>query len=259
MSTLAHTQHAFQSFLLRGEGGIDQEVIGTERVPVETRLGIYAHAYRARLVEALQANYPALAALLGETEFAELGAAYIEAYDSTFFSVRYYGHALAGFLAGDARYSGAPLLADLARWEWAMTEVFDAADAQSLEPVAAERVPPGEWATLRFTFHPSLRRLDLCWNAPQTWKALTEGGSRPPAGMEPAPVSWLLWRRELTTHYRSITTAEARALDLAREGTPFGDLCVELCRYGPQSEAPAQAAAFLRQWFGSGLIVGLAR
>ena len=140
MTNLARMQWDFQEFLLRGAGGISAHVVGSERVPAEVRLAIYSNAYAARLVEALEANYPAIAKLLGDKDFAELATEYVAAYDSRFFSIRYYGHALAAFLSSSPRYRPVPFLADLARFEWLMNEVFDAADAESIEVKACVQV-----------------------------------------------------------------------------------------------------------------------
>jgi hypothetical protein len=254
---LNRVQDDFQSFLLRGDGAIESHVVGTVRVPVATRLGIYGDAYRARLVEALEANYPALAKLLGETDFATLGAQYVQAHDSTFFSIRYYGAALAEFLGAHPDYAAAAVLAELARWEWAMTEVFDAADAEPIDTTALGSVSPDRWADLRFDWHPSLRRLGLAWNVPQIWKALTGDTERPEVSLHPQPVQWLLWRHELQTFFRSLSEAEAAALDAARTGETFGELCVLLCALVSEQEAPARAAGYLREWVASGLITAV--
>src|SRR5207248_2299216 len=80
-----------------------------------------------------------------------------------------------------SEYAAAPVLAELARWEWTMTDVFDAADATALTHAELARVSPEQWAGLRFTWHPSLRRLALSWNAPQIWQALTADAERPQA------------------------------------------------------------------------------
>jgi Putative DNA-binding domain len=254
---LARLQGDFQDYLLRGEAAIEAHVIGTVRVPVATRLGIYAGAYGSRLAEALESNFPALAKLLDE-DFRALAAAYVRTHDSPFFSIRHYGHALAEFLAADERYAGAPVLAELAHWEWAMTEVFDAADAEPVGHERLARIPPPEWARLRFTWHPSLRRLTLAWNVPQLWQALSDDAERPPAALAAEPVPWLLWRRGLTSYFRSLTAAEAAVLDAARAGWPFAELCERLCEEVGEGEAPSQAAALLRGWVEAGLIVSAA-
>jgi len=255
MTRLAHVQKDFQSFLLRAQASVEAHVVGTERVGVATRLGIYGNGYRLRLIEALQSNYPVLAKLLGEADFETLATEYVRAHDSRFFSVRYYGDRLAEFLARDPNYTSAPILAELARWEWAMTEVFDAADAEPINGEALARVAADAWAQLRFSWHPAMRRLDLVWNAPQIWKALSGDSCRPEASLQAQPVHWLLWRQELSTYFRSLAPAEAALLDAARDGQTFGELCVLLCAYCEEQQAPAQAASFLRAWLGSGLII----
>jgi len=254
MSGLARLQGDFQDYLLRASEAVGAHVLGTARVPVATRLGIYAGAYGSRLADALKANFPALAKLLGEADFHTLAAAYVRTHDSPYFSIRYYGDALPQFLCAHADYAAAPLLAELARWEWTMTGVFDAADAAPLAHEALARIAPQQWAQLRFAWHPSVRRLALSWNVPQIWQALTEDSERPQASLNAAPVQWLLWRHELTTYFRSLPHTEAAVLDAARNGWPFGELCELLCGEVGEAQAPAHAAALLRDWVGSGLI-----
>jgi hypothetical protein len=258
MTALAHLQRDFQDYLLRGAGAVETHLVGTARVPVATRLGVYAGAYRSRLIDALAHNFPALAKLLGETDFHTLASDYILAHDSPFFSIRYYGDALPRFLATREDYTGAPVLAELAQWEWAMGCVFDAADATPLAHETLARIPAQQWAQLRFSWHPSVRRLTLGWNVPQLWQALTTGGERPALSLAAKPLQWLLWREELTSYFRSLPQAEAAALDAARSGWPFAELCELLCDELGESEAPAQAAVLLRGWVASGLIVSAA-
>ncbi|HEY0341792.1 MAG TPA: DNA-binding domain-containing protein [Steroidobacteraceae bacterium] len=254
MGHLPQIQGDFQSYLLRGDATIEAHVVGTERVPVATRLSIYGDGYVARLTEALQANFPVLGELLGEADFAQLATTYVRSHDSPFFSIRYYGNALADFLATDSGYASAPVLAEIARWEWAMTEVFDAADADPLGVSDLANVAPDEWAMLRFGLHPSVRRLALAWNAPQIWKAVSDGGEPPEVEFSPEPVEWLLWRQDLRTYFRSLQPGEAGALEAAREGRSFGELCGLLCAEFGEEAAPARAAAFLRDWVESGLL-----
>lgn len=257
MNGLARVQRALQEFILSGDGGgaIEAHVLGTDRVPIATRLAIYATAYRSRLTEALQSNYPALAKLLGEVEFNTLGTAYICAHDSHVTNIRYYGEALPQFLATHADYSRAPLLADLAHWEWAMSEVFDAADVKSIRADALAGFLPADWAELRFDWHPSVRRLSLAWNAPQIWKALTTDSGQPRLASHSSPIPWLLWRRDLQIYFRSLEAPEAQGLDTCRRGGSFGELCILLCEHVGEEEAPVHAARLLRDWFESGLLI----
>jgi hypothetical protein len=254
MNPLARLQDDFQAFMLRSDTAIESHVIGTQRVPIATRLAIYGDGYASRLIEALEANYPALAKLLGPADFPTLGTAYVRAHDSRFRSVRYYGAELADFLASRAEYLRIPVLTELARWEWAMTEAFDAADAAPITSGALTHVAAERWADLSFEFHPSLRRLGLFWNVPQTWKALTDDAGRPEQIVQAIPVQWLIWRQDLQTFFRSLQASEAEALDIAHDGATFGELCAALAQHFTEDETPARAAGYLRRWVNSGLI-----
>jgi hypothetical protein len=258
VSDLAHLQGEFQDYLLRGTRGIEERILGSVRVPVATRLGIYAGAYGSRLIDALGTSYPALAALLGEEDFQSLGAEYVRAHDSPYFSIRDYGDALEEFLGVHPSYADVALLAELARWEWMLCTVFDAADAEPLPAAALARVAPADWAELRLSFHPSVRRVALAWNAPQLWKALIEGGERPELTVAGQPVEWLAWRQDLRTYFRSLDATEAAALDAARSGRSFGELCELIAKAHDAGQAPAQAAALLAGWLGAGLVVAAA-
>lgn len=257
MRRLARIQCDFQDFVLRGDCATEAHVLGTERVPIATRLSIYRNAYRARLIEALQSNYPALSQLLGEAEFNALGGAYVHEHDSHFVNIRYYGHNLPQFLATHPESAGAPLLAELARWEWAITEAFDAADASPIRADALSTIVPEDWSELRFEWHPSVRRPSLAWNAPQIWKALTSGSDRPEAVCGPSPAAWLMWRRDLRIFFRSLNAAEAQAIEASHSGKSFGELCVLLCEHVGEQDASAYAARLLREWIESGLLVGV--
>ena len=240
MSRLSKTQDAFQQFLLCGDSTIDSHVVG--------RLFIYGDAYRLRLIEALEHSFPVLRQLLGEAEFQAMAAKYVAAHESTYFNIRWYGE---NFLA-----DGPPLLAEMARWEWAMAHAFDAADADPLLTSDLAEVAPEEWAELRFDWSPSVQVLVLEWNVPQLWKAVTEGGERPEPSLEPA--TYLIWRRELQIYFRPLSPEEAAAVAASLAGHSFGELCVLLCEHLDESEASQHAAGYLRGWVESGLLVGAA-
>ena len=52
MTRLPQIQDAFQGYLLRGDDAVEALVVGTERVPIATRLSIYGDGYCSRLIEA---------------------------------------------------------------------------------------------------------------------------------------------------------------------------------------------------------------
>lgn len=259
MNRLPHIQDAFQRYLIAGHSDIESHVVGTERVPIDIRLGIYGNAYRSRLIEALQATFPVLAALLGESDFQELGSRYVAAHPSTFFSVRHYGDRMADFLASDLEYAKAPVLSEVARWEWAMAAVFDAADAEPVDAGAFAQLAPEDWAQLRFDWSPAIEVLELQWNTPELWKAITAESERPDPALHDKSLKWLVWRHSLQIFYRPLGAAEFAVMNASRDGDSFGELCVLLCDHVPEEEASLRAAGFLRGWVDSGLITAVTR
>ena len=71
------------------------------------------------------------------------------------------------FSRGDQGYAEVAVLAELARWEWALSTVFDAADAAPLPPESLARIAPEEWAQLRF----SGTRACAAWRSPGTCRS----------------------------------------------------------------------------------------
>jgi hypothetical protein len=254
---LAALQRMLQEQVLHGNGDVRPWIDSPLGIPAEQRLGVYDDAYRLRLVEVLGNDYRGLAALLGEEGFAGVGAAYVAAHPSDTRSVRWFGRHLAAFLR--TREPDQPLLAELAAFEWAQGEAFDAADA---EPLAMERiaaVAPEHWPHMRFTLHPSVRRLALHGNVPPMWQALTRGTTVPPASAAPDPVEWLLWRQGLEVHWRMLGADEATILDAVRAGADFGWVCGHLHEHGHEDEEAAAlaAAGMLKRWLADGLVTGL--
>ncbi len=74
---------------------------------------------------------------------------------------------------------------------------------------------------------------------------------------QPAVEHWLIWRpaADADALFRSLAPDEAVALDAAREGANFPELCALLAAFAATPEAAAQrAAGLLRVWLDEGLI-----
>lgn len=251
---LGNLERDFQALVLNGTPGIERAVVGTARVPVETRLAIYSNAYRARLTEALEHNYPKLAQLLGARQFAELALLCIAEHPSSHYSVRWFGERLSELLASTSPYREQPLLTELARWEWSMTLAFDAADVDVVTAAKLADYAPEAWGELVFVLHPSVQLLSLHTNAPLVWSALSRDEAPPPGVREATARDWLVWRRGLDTLYRSLSAAEGRALEAARGRTNFAAICEVLAAELGEDSAALEAAKLLARWLQDGLV-----
>jgi hypothetical protein len=252
---VAELEQSFQSYVLARTPGVARVVAADGKAGAEERLGVYFDAYRLRLLEVLENDYPALRATAGAAEFDRIGRAYIDAHPSDTPSVRWFGRHLAAFLkASKAR----PAFADLAAFEWAQGEVFDAADAPSAGLDAMSKIPGDAWGGMRLEFHPAVRRVDLWWNAPAIAQAVDEKKKKRPKPARGAKLQpWLLWRRALEIRWRSLGADEAAAIDAAREGETFADVCERLCEWIAPDRAALHAASLLKRWLADGLITAV--
>jgi len=70
-------------------------------------------------------------------------------------------------------------------------------------------------------------------------------------------VTWLIWRKDLAPHFRSLSELEAWALRAAHAGSSFPALCAALCEWVAPQEAAGVAAGWLRTWIDDELIMQL--
>ncbi|MGC1522498.1 MAG: DNA-binding domain-containing protein [Steroidobacteraceae bacterium] len=257
MPYLRELQRDLQSHLLGADPAIVDAVLDAPPLPTLERLGIYRNAYRVRLIEALDDTYPVLHAVLGDEVFAALGEEFVAAHPSVHRSIRWYGGELGEFLRRQPPYAEQPIFSELALLEWTLAEVFDAADAQPVLRAALSTIDPSAWSELHFAFHPSLRRLELQWNTTAVWQAMSQSQAPPDPECAEYPVPWLLWRQDLQNYFRSMPADEAAALESARRGENFGQICAALAEWLPEEEIPLRAAGLLGLWADSGIIVAV--
>lgn len=254
MTQISSLQSQFQNAILVLDDEFEDKIVATERVGVKRRIGIYADAYRFRLIECLQDSYSALHTVLGDDEFERLCRSYIESFTPHHYSVRWYGDRLSKFLGEIAPYRDHPYLAELAEFEWKLMDAFDAPDVQ---PVAVEdmaAIAPDQWPQLTFALHPSLRRLDLAWNVAAMRSAIDQERDPPAPEKGNQALPWIIWRRQLRQFFRSMAADEAWMLGQVRDGEDFATVCAGLCQWKPESEVAVHAAGLLKQWITDGLI-----
>ena len=252
MKRLQAIQSDISGFLREDLTAAEAHIVGDAKGTARRRLLIYATAYRLRLLDALETDYPGVRARLGEDAFRRMGLAYIERHPSTHPSIRWFGARVPDFLEDTDAYADDPRLAELARFEWTQSEVFDDTNAEVTDGAELAGLAPEEWPVLRFRLIPAQRRLRLHADIPPLWQTLTEGVKSSP-GSE-ASAEWLLWRADLDIRWRSLGMDEAWALDAVAGGAPFSDLCEGLCQWHPPEQAPTAAIAMLKRWLEDGLI-----
>lgn len=242
-------------WLLEKDLAIKSSITETTDVSPETRLSVYGKGYGYRLIDALSENYPAVHTLLGDESFYQMTYDYMAAHPSHHFSLRYFGSELESFLG--SYYKNSPFMAEMARFEWALRHAFDACNTPTITLQDLQAIAVEQWGSLKFKFHPSLKRLDLEWNVPQLWSAVDQNSDPIDAEKNPHPIAWLIWRKELTNFYRSMDVDEAWSIDQASQGESFATLCEGICEWIDAEHAPMRIAGFLTDWINEDLIVAV--
>lgn len=250
-------QLAVEAYLLGAQpepdAALQASLIGSPNLSVERGLGIYHHAYRARLLGVMQEDFPAVHYWLGDEEFTLLVQAYLQAHPSRHFSLRWLGERFADFIQQQLSTEQSAPLAELARLEWAFTLAFDAAPGTPLSLAQMASLPAEEWPGLQVQLLPAVQPLNLLYNSLALWQAAKAASDFPPSQRLEAPMLCLIWRHGLVSHYRSFAIDEATALlGMCVADWNFAQLCEQLAEHGDQ--APAKAAGWLKQWLSEGLL-----
>lgn len=256
MRDVARLQDAFQRAILDGDDAVLAEIVDSPRERRDVLFGVYRNAYSARLVEILGNDFPALSAFLGDDAFDAAARAYVAARPSRHRNARWVGQDLPAFLAETSPYAQTPILSEVAALEGALSDAFDAADAETLALSDLSEVPPDAWDRLRFTPQPSARRLDCASNALAVWSALTDGDAPPDAEAMSEPERLIVWRSDATPMVRAMSQEEAMLWDEAAGGLPFGVLCTMAATYDDPDSAAGRAAGYLVGWINAGMLAG---
>jgi Putative DNA-binding domain len=223
------------------------------RAPLDAvaRAEIYAGMYRFRLADALGADFPRLARLIGDEGFFELACAYARAHPSESSDIGRFGRHLAEFLVEHPGPRGDE--ADLAQLDWARTEALTAPDVEPVGQEALGRLGAEAIPSARLRFVPSLAVLTLGNDVTPVWRALEEEKEPPEAAARAAQVA--VWRKGFDVFHASMTDAEAEALARARGGGTLAEVCEV---FAAEAE-DAQGVAFrtLGAWFSDGWVAGV--
>lgn len=233
-------------------------VLGDARATAEERVAVYAYMYRARLLEALEEQFPRLARHLGADAFAALATAYVDDEPSRHPSLRFLGQRLPSWLA--ARHPDRPSLAGLAALEWARGDVFDDVDERAMKMDDLRAWPAERFGALTVRLLAAHRLVVAPAGSAALWDRL---GTEPRvAAAERSPGATaideclLVWREGTVVYHRPVEPDERAALALAAApGTAFGIICDALVDSHGEEAAPAQAFTWMASWLADGLLV----
>jgi hypothetical protein len=233
-------------------GGLEELIVGDARMAARERVAIYADAYFYRLLEVLREDYAATLAVVGETAFHNLVTGYLAAYPPTARVIQEAGRALPDYLRRHPLNEARPYLAELAAFERALSEVFQAADGPALEAAALGAVAPHAWGALRLRTHPAVRVLRCEWKVAETYRSYERGEGVVAAARGRHEL--LISRKDDRVFYRELEAGEGDALRLAMGGTTFGAMCEVIAAARGDAEVAAVISRLLGSWIAAGVL-----
>lgn len=215
--------------------------------PSSLGMAIYRNAYRGRLADALAVSFERTRRWVGEEMFELAATHYILTHPPQSWTLDAYGTDFPGTLA--ELFAEDAEVPELAWLEWHMQQAFAAADRDTLTGEALAAAQP-DWEQLRLAPAAGLVWRDVNHDLAALWHGLTDRSAL--AVTEPAVL--LVWRKDLSPHFRLLGTDEFAALKPLLDGASFGEAASQL----GETDLP-RFGKWFAQWLNEGLFSAVAR
>jgi hypothetical protein len=243
---------------------LDRVVTPSSALTANQRLGIYSHAYFARLQECLRAEFPVLLHALDDELFNRFTFEYLQYYPSRSYTLNRLGEDFPRYLAEtrpdcdappDARESWPDFIIDLAILERAFSEVFDGPGVEKQTVLAASQLSSlsdEELAQARFVPVVCLRLLSFRYPVTSYFNAV-RSKENPDL---PAPFGTFvaMTRRDYVVRLYELSREQHDLLGALMAGQPFARVMSTATEEtnGNQESSKARADGWLRDWVDNG-------
>ncbi len=243
-------------------GDLEAVIRRSRNLTASERIGIYANAYYARLLECLGECFPMLKQAVGEEVFTGFAFEYLQHYPSRSYTLDRLGENFPRFLeeTRPGPEDGGPppgevgwpdFLIDLATLEWTLAKVFDGPGTEGqtlLTSEALQAFPADRFAEARLIPVPCLRLLASRYpvNAWFTAARRAEEGEEIPIP-DPAPEYTAITRRDFVVRRYSLTLPQYTLLTALQSGTTVAEALAATAAVTDLDDDAL--AAELRSWF----------
>lgn len=243
---------------------IEEIIQPSQSCTAEERLSIYRHAYTARLVECLEAEFPALLHLTGEEAFRSFAAEYLQRHPPGSPNLNQLGRLFPAFLAESRRSTGdlereeqgwARFLIEVATLERIYSEVFDGPGEERTPSTFHEQLrhlSPDSWADLRLETAPSLRMFRFEFPVHEYLTAIRQNQN--PEIPEPQTTWLIVNRRDFVVRRKAVPETAWRVLRGLQRRLPMS-AALEQALQETSEEEPTfldQIAEWFQSWTTAG-------
>ena len=223
---------------------IEEVATGSAMQTSAERLGVYAHAYWARLLECLREEFPVVRQLVGDEAFDQFAVGYLMEHPSQSYTLAELGRRLAAYLVrtlgrltddesasdDDAAAHFGGFVVDLATLERSIGEVFDLVGGETLGFLQADdlaSIPAQERASLRLTPLATFRVSAFDYDVNSYFTASRKHSDAMP-NLTPNPTFVALSRREYIVRRTPLSKAQHTVLTTIFAGASLGDALAAL-------------------------------
>jgi len=214
-------------------------------------LSVYRNTIAKGCVDALAANFPTVASLVGDDWFAAAAALFAREHPPSSAALLAYGEAFPDWLARFPPADELPYLPAMAWLDWRWTNALFAPEAQPLD-AGAFALTPEALAAARPRLHPSLTFAWFDSGLPDLWLA----ARAPEPGemtLSPKPQGVLIVRPDDAVQARVLDRAGHAFLAAASDGASLGEAITAAGEADPSADLASLFAALIAD----GVFVGL--
>jgi hypothetical protein len=233
---------------------LEEVVLPSHSMTPAERVGVYHGMYLMRMVEALESDYPVIRYHLGDHQFRQLVRDYVQRHPSTSYTLNRLGDHLPQFFVDQPEWPEAEFLHDLARFELAMTEVFDEEESPVLGSDELEAVSPEAWESARLRPIAAFRLLEFRHAVIPNLVAYHQDRPSPQPRRR---ASWVvLYRRDYTVLRLELSRAEHDLLRSLVDGSSLGEaLTAAVASKSPRQQA--KVFRWFRTWISEGFFTAI--
>ncbi|MEX1243779.1 MAG: DNA-binding domain-containing protein [Thermoanaerobaculia bacterium] len=234
---------------------IERVVLPSKTLTAAERVGVYQGMYLLRMVEALEGDYPAVAHFLGHEEFADLVTRYVGAHPSASYTLNRLGRHFPAFIRQSRNVRKRAFVADLARLELAVTEVFDAPESAAWPAGEIAKLPQDAWEGAVLKPIAALRLGAHAYPVNAYFQSVKQD-NHDHSGVGRKATHVAVWRKNYEVWRLDLSKPAHDFLLALTEGRPFGQAVASAAK-GLQGGAGEQLFRWLRDWVAEGMFEGL--
>lgn len=255
---LAQVQQRMGAFILDRSALTDAPMTSLVRdvpgVDAAQRLGIYHHAYRARLAEVLADSFAKTVLYMGSDTFEQHARVFAVSRPPMTHSLSRYGAEFPAYLA--SMYPDNPELCELAQLDWDLRTRFDGPDVPALSAETAQAAADGQvlpWLHWSGPVHPSLLLRRISTNVTQIWRAIEADQEVPEVQHQPQEKTLAVWRKALQPHFQTLDGDEAAFVQRLLSGSSIDEAAKALAGTEVLPD-PQRLGGWLHGWLAQGML-----